>query len=104
MPDLVRSSIDSGAYMSSLRSFKNELADIKESERYIKHLRLKRKLNCQVETGSAKLPSSSDSVTPSWMICSRSTLHLKTWVRKWNSASEEKSLTLVSGSGNRSCS
>ena len=36
----------------------------------------KRKLNCHVEMGSARLPCPSQSVMPSWMMRSRSTLHL----------------------------
>ena len=37
------------------------------------------KLNCHVETSCGKLPSSSASVRPTWMIFSRSTLHRMVW-------------------------
>ena len=40
--------------------------------------RLKRKLNCQVDT-SGEVPSSSQTVIPSWMILSMSTLHRIVW-------------------------
>jgi len=40
--------------------------------------RLNVKLNCQVDRGGL-FPFSSDTVTPSWMILSMSTLHLMVW-------------------------
>ena len=43
------------------------------------HLTLKRKLNCQVQTSGGRLPCSSQSVMPSWMSLSRSTLQRSVW-------------------------
>ena len=43
------------------------------------HLMLNRKLNCHVQTPGASSPRSSARVNPSWMILSRSTLHLSVW-------------------------
>ena len=57
MPEFCRRPTDSSAYMSSVR--------------------LNLKLNCQVETPvSGRLPLSSKKVKPSWIIFSKSTLHL----------------------------
>ena len=43
------------------------------------HSRLNLKLNCHVATGDGECPFSSRNVRPTWMIFSKSTLHLNSW-------------------------
>jgi len=53
-----------------------------EDEKYRNHnthSRLNLKLNCHVATGDGEFPFSSRNVRPTWMIFSKSTLHLNSW-------------------------
>jgi hypothetical protein len=81
IPEPFSSSIESGAYMSSLEHGHQLIVLYYEAIPKCTHSRLNVKLNCQVDASGGDWPFSSHTVIPSWMTLSMSTLHRIVW--KW---------------------